>query len=149
MFWFTTDDSTATGNLKTILGDDFDLQDDYDHRMKCFVVRNVPPERREVLAQQATELTGRTHVVIDNGPHRGNRYDILEVPAVGDAVSYGFNGDYYPDGHITHVTAGTLRIIKTDTGSVYYRKKNSGAWVKKGGTWGMVKGHVRKLNPHF
>ena len=76
MFTFTTDDSTATGNLKTILDDDYDLQDDYDHRLKYWVVGDVAPERHAVLAQQATELTGRTHVVIDNGPRRGNRYDI-------------------------------------------------------------------------
>lgn len=149
MFEFTTDDNTASGNLKTILEDGYDCQGDYDWSTKCFMVRDVTPERHEVIARQATELTGRVHVVIDNGPHRGNRYDILEAPAVGDAVSYAFNGDSYPDGHITHVTAGTLRVIKTDTGSVYYRKKNSGAWVKKGGTWGMIKGHVRKQNPHL
>lgn len=144
MFEFTTDDDTATGNLKTI------LKDGDDWGMNCFMVRDVPQERHEVLARQATEVTGRLHVVIDNGSHRyGNRYDILEAPAVGDAVSYGFNGDSYPDGYITHVTAGTLRVVKTDTGSVYYRKKNSGAWVKKGGTWGMTKGHTQKINPHF
>ena len=143
MFTFTTDDSTATGNLKTILGDDF------DYRSEFWQLRDVPAERHEVLAQQATELTGKTHTVIDNGPHRRPRYDIIEVPAVGDAVSYAFNGDCTPDGHITHVTAGTFRVIKTDTGSVYYRRKNSGAWVKKGGTWSLVKGHVDKRNPHF
>lgn len=29
MFTFTTDDSTATGNLKTILGDDFDYRSEF------------------------------------------------------------------------------------------------------------------------
>lgn len=89
------------------------------------------------------------YVAIDNGAHVSPRYDVIEAPQVGERVSYSFNGDSYPDGEIVSITPRTLRVIKTDTGSVYYRRRNSGSWIKKGGTWSLIKGHVNERNPSF
>lgn len=101
------------------------------------------------IAKEATEVTGELYVGIDNGPSVWPRYDVMKAPKVGEAVSYGFNGDYYPDGEIVHVTAGTLRQIKTSTGATYYRRKQSGGWTKKGGTWSLVMGTHNDKNPEF
>lgn len=101
------------------------------------------------IAEAATKHSGKLYIAIDSGPCVSPRFDVVEAPAVGDPVSYAFNGDSYPDGHITHVTPGTLRVVKTDTGSVYYRRRNSGNWRKKGGTWSMIEGHHNERNPSF
>lgn len=101
------------------------------------------------IAEAATKFSGKLHIGIDQGANWSPRFDVVEAPAIGDAVSYAFNGDSYPDGHITHITPGTLRVVKTDTGSVYYRRGNSGRWVKKGGTWSMIDGHHNDRNPSF
>lgn len=87
-------------------------------------------------------------IATDSGAHVSPRYDVILAPAVGDAVSYSFNGDSYPDGFISKISA-SLRVVTTDTGSVYYRRKLSGAWIKKGGTWSMIRGHHNDRNPSF
>lgn len=103
----------------------------------------------ERIAEQATKLTGTRYIAIDNGGGMWPRFDVIEAPVVGASVSYCFNGDYYPDGEIVHVTKGTLRQIRTSTGNVYYRRGNSGRWVMKGGTWSLVNGHRDERNPHI
>lgn len=88
-------------------------------------------------------------IAIDNGAHVSPRFDIIRRPHVGDKISYAFNGDSYPDGTITKISGKNFKIVTTDTGSVYYRRKFSGGWVKKGGTWSMIKGHHDERNPSF
>lgn len=112
------------------------------------------------LANRYAEVTTgkagvQAYVPVDSGPHQHPRYDVIETPKVGDACSYSFNGDTYPDGYITHVTPGTLRIIKTSgdenhpEGHTYYRRKLSSAWTQKGGTWNLTSGHHFEQNPSF
>ena len=101
----------------------------------------------EGLATQVTALTGDLHVGVDNGQGHYPRYDIIRAPAVGDKVSYGFNGDYYPDGEIVRMT-NTLNVI-TSTGGTYRRRKNSASWRRAGGTWSLIQGHHNERNPHF
>lgn len=107
--------------------------------------------RAQRIAAEATSLTGDDWDAIDNGEWVSPRYDVIRVPRVGDKVSYAFNGDSYPDGEIVSVSARAkgFRIVKTDTGGVYYRRKQSGAWIKKGGTWSLIQGHQRRWNPEF
>ena len=98
------------------------------------------------IAKQASELTGDLHLAIYREsvlPH----CDIIRSPKVGDPVSYAFNGDSYPDGHIVGVSK-SLKVVTTSTGRKFYRRKESGAWVNAG-TWTLVHGHVEKRNPHF
>lgn len=93
-----------------------------------------------------------------------NTVNVPHSYAVGDEVSYGFNGDYYPCGIISKITK---RYITTDTGAKFYIAKAphvvyanlddtektiemrdvmqlvSNKWFR------MVAGHVNKRNPSF
>jgi hypothetical protein len=102
-------------------------------------------EEVENLAAKLTEITGKLHMGEDSGPNVSPRFDIFCPPAVGDKVSYAFNGDYHPDGEIVRITPSWMVI--TSTGSKYNRKKNSGTWKKVGGTWSLVSGHISRQNP--
>ena len=104
-------------------------------------------ERVEQVANEVSNLTGERWLPIDRGENTWPRYDVIIAPKVGDKVSYGFNGDSYPDGEIVAVTK-TFRVT-TSGGHKYNRVKNSGSWRMTGGTWWMIPGHRSKYNPHF
>lgn len=110
----------------------------YHYRVRSF-------ETAEALAA----LMGGGYAAADAGPHCSPRFTVFRFPAVGDPVSYGFNGDYYPDGQIVKVGTGPKAKITTSTGSVYYRRKLSASWTKPGGTWALVHGHHDRRNPHL
>lgn len=100
----------------------------------------------------AAELTdayegNRVFLPTDAGPSCSPRFDIVEAPKVGDKVSYAFNGDCYPDGVVTKISAN-YRFIYTDCGHKYLRRKQTGGWVR-GGTWSLVSGHHFEQNPSF
>jgi hypothetical protein len=99
------------------------------------------------LSKYVTAMTGRMYLPVDNGPHHSPRYDIIDAPQVGDEVSYGFNGDYTPDGTVVKVSP-TFQIT-TSTGRKYRRKGSTSGWYQAGGTWGLVRGHIDERNPHF
>lgn len=99
------------------------------------------------LAQELTEETGKLFLGVDSGESVSPRYDVVEAPKVGEAVSYAFNGDYYPCGTIESISA-SLRVIVTTTGHKFYRKRQSGRWVYSK-TWSLVKGHHNDKNPSF
>lgn len=127
----------------------------YPQEWKGHESRNDWPtmERAEQVAKELNEAAVQTvacpYIAIDSGPNVSPRYDVIERPQVGDEVSYGFNGDSYPDGKIIKVSGPNFRIITTDTGSVYYRRKLTGGWIKKGGTWSLTRGHRYEQNPSF
>lgn len=98
------------------------------------------------LASYITAMTGRTHLP-SHTPGTSPSYDVIEAPMVGDPVSYGFNGDYYPCGTIVKITKGWR--VTTSTGKVFNRFKKTAGWRMVGGTWGMVAGHHDERNPHF
>lgn len=104
-------------------------------------------EGAEVIANFLTRQTGDVHLMVDNGEHCAPRFDVIRAPKIGDKVSYGFNGDYYPDGEIISVTSKFQ--VKTSGGHTYRRRKNSGSWLQPGGTWGLTQGHIDERNPHF
>lgn len=101
----------------------------------------------EKIAQEATTLTGKLHVACDRSASTSPRYDVIEAPTVGSEVSRGFNGDYYPAGMIVKVSSSLRRVV-TDTGVVFYRRRQSDTWVS-GGMWCMVAGRHDRLNPSF
>jgi len=103
----------------------------------------------EKVAEKLTEETLVRHVAVDAGSNVFPRFGAIRVPQVGDAVSYAFNGDYYPDGYIASVSSGVKMVIKTSKGHVYYRHLKTGCWIMKGGTWRLVDGHRSELNPSF
>lgn len=101
----------------------------------------------ESLARYLTAMTGEIYLAADRGPAVAPRYDVIHAPKIGDPISYGFNGDYYPCGTVVKITKGWR--ITSSTGKVFNRRKESGGWTMVGGTWGMVAGHVEERNPHF
>jgi hypothetical protein len=99
------------------------------------------------LAVAETQSTGKLHIGCDLGASCSPRYYVSAVPVVGDAVSYAFNGDYYPCGVVATVSK-TLKKITTTDGKVFYRRRQTGAWVMNR-TWSLVLGHIERLNPEF
>ena len=110
--------------------------------------RNNWESKREVdlIAEEITTFTNKLHLGVDYGPSVRPRFDIILAPAVGDEVSMSFNGDSYPCGKIITISK-TMKRITTDTGKVFYRKRQSGVWSE--GTFCMIPGHVNERNPHF
>lgn len=99
------------------------------------------------LAARVSFAMGELYIGIDNGENIYPRYDIIKAPVVGDDVSYTFNGDYYPDGKIVSISE-SLRVVVTDSGKKYYRRKLTGRWVMNK-TWTLVQGHHNDKNPSF
>lgn len=104
-------------------------------------------ERAEKWAADASALLNKKYLAYQTA-YRLHPYGIMEAPVVGDPISYEFNGDAYPDGYIERVTPSFHTVFST-TGSIYRRKKKSPGWIKAGGTWWMVPGHINKRNPSF
>lgn len=106
-------------------------------------------EEVTTLAAYLTAMTGKTFLPADAGAHCSPRYDVIEAPKVGDPISYGFNGDSYPDGEIVRITPNWMVI--SSTGSRYNRSRQGrgGGWRKVGGTWSMIHGHIYEQNPSF
>jgi hypothetical protein len=100
----------------------------------------------EAIAEAATALRGTRFLATDS-PGTYPQFDVIEAPVVGDACSYGFNGDYYPDGVVAKITPD-YRIVTSSTGRRYFRRKLRGAWLHKG-TWSLVAGRVDRRNPEF
>jgi hypothetical protein len=147
LFFLINANTRAVLSIQSSWNDANDLIPNYDdsiiiarHEMKFFTDALA-------IARSASELTGKRYIPIDAGRHTWPRYDVVLAPAVGDAVSYGFNGDAYPCGEIVSISA-TMKVIKTSDGSVFYRRRESGSWIK-GGTWSLIAGHVSKQNPSF
>lgn len=133
-------------------GEVIDLADEFpkEDRKEWTMGRDCKDmQEAATLAGAATISLSRLFLPVDRGSHVHPRYDVIEAPRVGDEVSYGFNGDYYPDGVITKIGGTACSRIYTSTGSVYNRRRQSASWIKRGGTWSMVKGHRNERNPSF
>ena len=101
------------------------------------------------IAYQASILTKKLHLPVDEGSNVWPRFDVIEAPRVGQPISYAFNGDYYPCGEIATISGAPLiRRITSTTGKVFWRRHQSAAWIYDG-TWSMVSGHRSELNPSF
>jgi len=102
-------------------------------------------------AQEVAYALGAGFVATDAGPHVSPRYDVIKLPAVGDLVSYAFNGDSYPCGKIVKISGSLRRVeAREENGSVhvFFRRRLTGSWIKDG-TWSLVAGHVSTQNPSF
>lgn len=139
----------AKGSIEvlTSLTDDARIKELYKERTEFFTRCDFGSlEEAELMAVRAG---ADDYLAVDWGSGISPRFDVVKKPKIGDLVSYGFNGDCYPDGEIIRIGGGVKMIVTTSTGSRYYRRKNTGAWVKQGGTWRMVMGHHSTRNPHF
>jgi hypothetical protein len=99
------------------------------------------------LASILSERLGRLYLPADAGPCTSPRYDVIEAPQVGDEVSRGFNGDYYPCGTITKITP-TYQIT-TSTGVKFRRVKESSSWRETGRGFWLMPGVRDERNPSF
>lgn len=109
-------------------------------------------------AQEVAAALGPKYQATDAGRWTSPRYDVQELPQVGQEVSYTFNGDYYPCGKIVKISEGPAfrKITAKDLNGrryIFWRrcrdgKPTGGAWVMDG-TWSMIAGHVSKTNPEF
>ena len=103
-------------------------------------------ELAQKVADSASELTGEAYVATDAGDQCSPRYDVIRAPAIGDEVSYGFNGDCYPCGTVVKVSK-SLKRVETSEGKVFNRRKQTGGWMQQ--SWSLVNGHHYAQNPHF
>lgn len=142
MYYFNSD---ASGKLVSVT----DEPAHNDHRSICRWNMKTFADAEHTAERANTLKDGHEYVAADYGSNVSPRYDVVRVPKVGDLVSYSFNGDTYPCGKIVSVGKGAKRIVKTDTGATFYRRKLTGSWIKEGGTWSLVLGHIREQNPHF
>jgi hypothetical protein len=118
----------------------------YDEIQDRWDWSDMPFETVQMLALRLTSMTGTSYIATRSMSSHPC-HDIVAIPKVGDQVSYGFNGDYYPDGTIVKISKKLM--ITTSTGNTYRRVRDSGSWTQPGGTWGLVKGHISEKNPHF
>jgi hypothetical protein len=99
------------------------------------------------LAEELTESTGYVFLPADKGPNVSPQFDVIAAPCVGDEVSRGFNGDYYPCGKIVKITP-TWQITTSD-GTKFRRVGDTASWRQTGRGFWMVGGVHDERNPHF
>lgn len=103
--------------------------------------------KMEEIKEQVEALTGKKHFVYKSRTHLCP-IQVVKLPEVGEEVSKGFNGDYYPCGKIEKISASYGKIV-TEDGTVFIRqKKNPVCWLNDR-TWSMVPGIKDERNPHF
>ncbi len=108
-------------------------------------------EQAESAAELANDRAGDEviYIATDGGRGLWPRFDVQTIPQVGDFVSRGFNGDYYPVGTIVSVGAGKRMVVTTDNGSKFNRFRKTGTWKEINGGFSMVRGNIDKRNPSF
>lgn len=110
-------------------------------------------------AKEVAAALGAGWIATDAGPYVSPRYDVIDLPKVGDAVSYTFNGDSYPCGTIKSISPGPgfRRIVAgpdfTGKDRVFWRRchdgePTGGAWINEK-TWSLISGHHERRNPEF
>lgn len=104
-------------------------------------------EQAEDIARRLTESMDQLYIATDEGRGTSPRYDVVRMFAVGEKVSYSFNGDTTPCGEIVSISK-TLKKIVTSNGSIFYRRRQTGGWIKQG-VWGLCRGHIYERNPSF
>lgn len=102
----------------------------------------------ETAAARLTEETGEQHIAYESS-YAFDRFVVARLPQVGDEVSKGFNGDYYPCGKIDRISE-TYSWIATEDGDVFARV-GPACWKQGGkrGAFSLVQGHHNERNPHF
>jgi hypothetical protein len=108
----------------------------YMHDFKSF-------EQAFEVAEAASKFAGVDYIATESNGY----FEVIQAPQILDLVSYYFNGDSYPCGHIKSISK-TMKKITTNEGKVFYRRKLSGSWVMNN-TWSMISGHHYEQNPHL
>ena len=99
------------------------------------------------IKEQVEAITGKKHFVYISRTHV-YPVRVIKLPEVGEEVSRGFNGDYYPCGKIVRISKSYGKIV-TEDGTVFIRqKKNPVCWLYNKYS-SMVPGRIDERNPHF
>lgn len=101
----------------------------------------------EKIAAELSENTSKKYIATDAGLSCFPRYGVMEMYLIGDGVSISFNGDSYPAGTIVSISKCN-KIIMTDTGKKFLRRKSTGSWVNNS-FWFLRIGHHSEQNPSF
>lgn len=147
MFYFQRNNQ---GNLQAISDyNELDRDREYTYRGDFETMQDAADVANELNGFPELNIAPFSHkyLAIDNGPYCSPRYDVIEMPQIGDDVSYGFNGDSYPCGQVKSISK-SLKVITTTDGSKFYRRKLTGSW-RMHKTWSLMKGHHNDRNPHF
>lgn len=107
-------------------------------------------EQASAVAAALTANLGRTFLPTDAGGNCSPQFDVIEPPQVGDEVSEGFNGDYYPCGVVSRVGKDYRFIyVRDESGKERraVRRRLTGSW--KLGGFSLVKGRHERRNPSF
>lgn len=129
-------------NIHTVMDALFKYEDEGD--TKWYDSRRdfdyMSEEDRMQFGKALDAYTGKRHfVTTSRGP--------IEIPSIGDRISKGFNGDYYPDGVIASITPSGKTIVSSE-GTTYNWSRKRGNWYSHR-TFGLVMGHVSRWNPEF
>lgn len=104
-------------------------------------------ERVEDIAEELNAaMPARTFLAVDSGPNVSPRFDVIEAPVLGAEVSMSFNGDSYPVGTITKISA-SFRRVETSDGKVFFRRRRTAMWSE--GTFVLIPGVHNDRNPSF
>lgn len=107
----------------------------------------------EAAALQASileQMTGDHHFAYRTS-YVFNPFKVFKAPKVGDVVSMGFNGDYYPVGKITRISKTYRKIVtKSEDGHsrIFWRVGKSATW-KFARTFTLIEGVHDERNPSF
>lgn len=103
---------------------------------------------QSVAARLNSERPGTVWLPVDRGSHVSPQFTVIQFTIkVGDEVSMGFNGDYYPQGKVARVSKD-YKIVTLENGKRFFRRKQTESW-KFDGTWGLVRGVFDERNPSF
>ena len=100
--------------------------------------------------QSYPENAGKVFLPVDRGSWVSPRYTVIEFGfQVGDEVSMGFNGDFYPEGKIAKIS-NDYRIVTLENGKRFFRTghKLGESW-RYDKTWYLVPGIRDERNPSF
>jgi hypothetical protein len=103
-------------------------------------------------AKEVAAALGEGYIATDAGPHVSPRYDVIDIPKIGAAVSYTFNGDYYPCGTVKSVSPTLRKIVAgpdfSGNDRAFFRRGERGVWVHEK-TWSLIPGTISRINPEF
>ena len=124
-----------------------DLGVEFDSFQQRWNWKSLDEVQLLALRLSSISSTRASYIGVDYGSGCSPRFDIVELPKVGDLVSKSFNGDSYPCGVITKITRKFT--VTTSTNHVFRRRGESANWKLTGGTWSLISGHHDDRNPSF
>lgn len=157
MYWFvinapTLTEATSVLHVTTDYNKAHDFPKNYAPICRSHGISNMDDAIKLAELCNADKANDRTWTATDAGEWVSPRYDVIDIPAIGDEVSYTFNGDYYPCGTITKISGINYRRIEAtddkENVCVFWRQRQSGCW-KYNKTWNLISGVHKRQNPEF